>query len=356
MFDIQPIVKKDKKECLLIAGPCSAESQEQVMETAALLLPQTKISMFRCGIWKPRSSPKSFEGVGLKALPWLQDIQDIYHIPVCIEIASPFHLEEALKQNITHFWIGARTTVNPFFVQAIADAAQGTNIAIMIKNPISPDLNLWIGAFERFAKAGIIRMAAIHRGFSTYEHSVYRNNPLWNIPIEFKRSHPEIPIICDPSHLAGKKEYIFEIAQKALFLDADGLMMEVHTHPEQALSDKKQQLTPSEFNQLIHKLSIPTSIEQQDIQLRRFREQIDELDKDLCAVLNKRFEVIGNIAAHKKEKNISLLQINRWQQVLDNILRECEKKQINKIFMRKLMELLHEESLKIQEEILKKDI
>lgn len=355
MFDIQPIVQKENNQCLLIAGPCSAESKEQVFETASLLCKETKINLFRCGIWKPRTSPKSFEGLGLKALPWLDEIQELYHIPVCVEVASPFHLENAYKHHIKHFWIGARTTVNPFLVQSIADAAQGNDVGIMIKNPISPDLNLWIGAFERFAKAGITRLAAVHRGFSTYEHSMYRNNPLWNIPIELKRLHPEIPIICDPSHLTGKKDYLFEVAQKALFLNADGLMLEVHAHPEKALSDKRQQLTPFEFSQLIHKLSFPSSIEKQDVLLRRFRQQIDELDKDLCALLCKRFEVIRNIADYKKEKNISLLQINRWQQVLDNVLHECEQKQIDEKFMQKIMELLHEESLKIQEEILKKE-
>lgn len=354
MFDIQPIVKLAKGERVMIAGPCSAESREQVLETASQLFSLEKISLFRCGIWKPRSSPTYFEGHGMKALSWLREVQKIHAVPVCIEIASAKHLEAALQHDIRNFWIGARTTVNPFVVQEIAEAAQGTDVAMMIKNPISPDLRLWIGAFERMSKAGITKMAAIHRGFSTYEHSVYRNNPLWNIPIELKRLHQEIPIFCDPSHMAGKKEYIFEIAQKTLFLDADGLMIEVHAHPEQSLSDKPQQITPLEYHQLIGKLSIPLPGEKQDIQLKRSREIIDELDRDLCGILAKRFEIVADIAAYKKGKNISLLQIERWQQVMENVLHQCEQKQMNKAFMQKLMEVLHEETIKIQEEILKK--
>lgn len=354
MFAIEPILPSVKNQSLMIAGPCSAESREQVLETASALMALEKISLFRCGIWKPRSTPKCFEGHGVKALGWLKEVQEKYAVPTCIEIASAKHLESALQYNIRHFWIGARTSVNPFIVQEIAEATRGTEVSMMIKNPISPDLKLWIGAFERMSKVGIRKLAAIHRGFLTYEHSLYRNNPLWNIPIELKRLYQEIPIICDPSHMAGKKEYIFEIAQKALFLEADGLMLEVHAHPEKSLSDKEQQLTPLEYHQLINKLSVPISGQNLDTSIKHYRELIDELDKDLCSLLAKRFEIVREIALYKKEKNISLLQIERWQQVMDNVLQICEQKNINKLFIQQLMESLHAESIKIQEEIFKK--
>ena len=356
MFVVHPIIQKKKNQRLLIAGPCGAESEEQVFATAAALHQQGNIDLFRCGIWKPRSSPKSFEGVGENALVWLQEIQKKYQIQSCIEIVSPQHLEIALRYNITHFWIGARTTVNPFLVQGIADAVAGTDISIMIKNPIAPDINLWIGAFERFAKLGITKMAAIHRGFLTSETGVYRNNPLWKIPIELKRLHPEIPIFCDPSHIAGDKKYIYEIAQKALFLGTDGLMIEVHQTPEISLSDKKQQLTPKEFAQLIHSLNISTATNTQDTLLQQYREIIDELDKEICLILSKRFEAVKQIANYKKEKNISLSQIDRWKQVMENIYKECENKHIDISFMKKIMELLHEESIRIQENITKEKI
>lgn len=354
MFAIEPILPSAKSQSLMIAGPCSAESREQVLETASALLSLEKISLFRCGIWKPRSTPKCFEGHGVKALGWLREVQEKHAVPVCIEVASAKHLEAAMQHNIQHFWIGARTTVNPFIVQEIAEAARGTEVSMMIKNPISPDLKLWIGAFERMSKVGITKLAAIHRGFSTYEHAVYRNNPLWNIPIELKRLHQEIPIICDPSHMAGKKEYIFEIAQKALFLEADGLMLEVHAYPDKSLSDKEQQLTPPEYHQLISRLSVPISGQNPDTSLKHYRELIDELDKDLCTLLAKRFDIVSEIALYKKEKNISLLQIERWQQVMDNVLQACEQRNINKLFIQQIMELIHEESIKIQEEIFKK--
>lgn len=339
----------------MIAGPCVAESREQLVETVSLLLTTSKVDLFRCGVWKPRSSPNNFEGYGQKALSWLQEIQTTYQVPVCIEIASAYHLEKALNQGIKNFWIGARTTVNPFLVQTIADASKGCDIAIMIKNPIAPDLNLWIGAFERFAKANIRRLAAIHRGFSTYESSIYRNNPLWSIPIELKRLHPEIPIICDPSHIAGDKKYITEITQKALFLAVDGLMIEVHHAPNQALSDKQQQLTPYEYQKLINELCFSSTMAVEDIELRKLREQIDELDKDLCSLLSKRFDVVREIAAYKKEKNMSLLQINRWKELLNNILNICEAKQLDKAFMQKIMEIIHEESIQTQEKIIKEN-
>ncbi len=356
MFTILPIVPKKKNQCLLIAGPCSAESKEQVFETAAALHQAGNIDLFRCGIWKSRSSPKTFEGIGEEALAWLQEIQETYQLKSCIEVLVPQHLEIALRYNITHFWLGARTTVNPFLVQSIVDAAKGTDICIMIKNPIAPDLNLWVGAFERFSKAGITKMAAIHRGFTTFESSIYRNNPLWKIPIELKRLHPEIPIFCDPSHIAGNKDYIFEIAQKALFLEADGLMIEVHTCPECSLSDKKQQLTPTEFVQLINNLKMPTGADKQDVLLKHYREIIDKLDKEMCLIFAKRFDTVRKIADYKKEKNITVLQIERWQQVLENISKECNNRQISISFMEKIMDLLHEESIRIQENIMKNQI
>jgi len=311
--------------------------------------------MLRCGIWKPRSSPHSFQGVGKKALPWLADIESQYKIPVCIEIASPQHLETAMHSGMKHFWIGARTSTNPFAVEEIALAAQGTDVSIMIKNPVSPDLQLWYGNFERFSKAGIQKMAGIYRGFATGNILPYRNDPMWQLLIEFKRTHREIPIYCDPSHIAGKREYLFEIAQKALFLDVDGLMLEVHHKPDEALSDKEQQLSVVEFESMIEQLTIPSHLEIEDNTLKNYREHLDVIDKEMLQLLAKRFEIVKHIAHFKKEHNIPILQINRWEDVLKQILSYAKDMELDTEFIESLFNLLHKTSIDYQEKIVRGD-
>jgi chorismate mutase len=355
MLSIEPILK-NKKDFLLIAGPCSAENKTQLFQTAEQVTKTSQIDLFRCGVWKPRSSPNSFEGTGKKALPWLKEIEAVYHIPVCIEIATAKHLEIAVKAGIQHFWLGARTSVNPFSVQEIASASQGLgHISIMIKNPVSPDLQLWFGNFERFAKAGIRKMAAVYRGFSTGNLHLYRNDPVWKFLIEFKRIHKEIPLYCDPSHIAGKRKYIYEIAQKALLLDADGLMIEVHPNPNEALSDKEQQLSVSGFNKLINKLIIPSKSNAEDHTLKKYREYLDVIDNELLQLLAKRFDVIKEIALYKKENKIPVLQIHRWDEVRNTLLQAATKLNMDTSSAESFLSLLHEISIQYQERIIRND-
>lgn len=349
---IEKIIKKKDNKPLLIAGPCSVESEQQIFATIELLSKSTQIDMFRCGIWKPRSSPNSFQGAGKKALIWLKNIQEKYKVPVCIEVATPKHLEMAIKSEIKHFWIGARTSTNPFAVDEIASASAGIDISIMIKNPVSPDLQLWYGNFERFSKVGIKRMAGIYRGFSTGNILPYRNDPMWQLLVEFKRTYREIPIYCDPSHIAGKREYVFEIAQKALFLDVDGLMVEVHQNPGQALSDKEQQLSVPEFENMMNKLIIPSKTEINDNTLEKYRECLDSIDTELIHLLGKRFEIIKQIASYKKEHAIPILQINRWKKVREQNLALAKEQQLDIQFAESLLEILHKASIEYQEKIM----
>ena len=343
-----------KNKILLIAGPCSMESEEQLFSTAEQLTKSVAIDMFRCGIWKPRSSPNSFQGAGKKALSCLADVQTRFNIPVCIEVATPKHLEMAMKSDIKHFWIGARTSTNPFAVDEIASASQGTDIIMMIKNPVSPDLPLWYGNFERIAKAGIKKTAAIYRGFSTGNILPYRNDPMWQLLIEFKRTHREIPLYCDPSHIAGKREYVLEIAQKALFLDVDGLMVEVHQNPSEALSDKEQQLSVFEFKTMIDKLIIPSHSEIEDNTLKSYRERLDSIDKEMILLLAKRFEVVKHIAFFKKEHHVPILQIKRWEEIRKQMLSYAKENGLHADFVESFLELLHESSIDYQENLIKK--
>ena len=352
---MSPITQKinNKKSFQFIAGPCSVESREQVLETAKLLCQNAKIDLFRCGIWKPRSSPDSFEGIGEKALPYLTEIETLYQVPVCIEIATPKHLELAVNAGIKHFWIGARTSANPFSVQELATAAKGLKINMMVKNPVSLDLQLWSGNLERFANAGIDNLAAVYRGFSTGNPLPYRNDPMWKFLIEFKRTHNRIPLYCDPSHIAGKRKYVYEIAQKALFLDVDGLMIEVHAHPEQALSDPEQQLSIPEFVKLIETLIIPSKSDLQDNTLEKYREHLDIIDHELFQLLAKRFEIIKEIALYKKENNIPILQIDRWNEVYNSILQTSERLNLDTAVAEAFLSLLHETSIQCQETVIK---
>jgi chorismate mutase len=343
------------KEPLLIAGPCGAESEEQVFETAKQLSQIPQVALFRSGIWKPRTRPNSFEGMGEVALKWLADAKKEYGLKTTVEVANSEHVELALKYNVDILWIGARTTVNPFSVQEIADSLKGVDIAVMIKNPIHADLQLWIGAIERINQAGINKLAAIHRGFHSYGHRKYRNEPLWRIPIELRTLFPEIPIICDPSHIAGKRELIQEVAQEALNLGLNGLMIESHYKPDEALSDAKQQLTPGDLKIILDSLKVRSS-ESKDvdllIRLSELRKLIDEIDEELLDGIQKREDVIKLIGEHKKNHNITVFQLERWQEILNTRAQWADKRGISRAHIEKICQLLHEESIRIQNDLI----
>ncbi len=338
----------------IIAGPCSAESEEQVFTTAKQLLENVNIQGFRAGIWKPRTRPNSFEGVGEIGLHWLQQVKNQFHIPITTEVANAKHVELALKYGVDWLWIGARTTVNPFSVQEIADALKGLNIPIFIKNPINPDLDLWIGAIERIYNAGIRKIVAIHRGFSSTNKHEFRNDPMWSIPIELKRLFPDLEMICDPSHISGKTSLLASVAQKALDLEMNGIIIECHCNPKQALSDAKQQITPLELSQLVNqliirKLTIDDQVEQQ---FQTKRKRIDELDSILLELLAERMKIIHEIGWMKKYNELTVLQLRRWDTILKERLSEAQKLHLNPDLVKKIYELIHAESIQIQIQIL----
>lgn len=344
------------KNCkpLIIAGPCSAETEEQVLETARALKAQN-IEIFRAGIWKPRTRPNSFEGVGADGLQWLKTVKTETGMLTATEVANVKHVYEALKAGVDILWIGARTTVNPFAVQEIADALQGVDIPVMIKNPINPDVELWIGAMERISKAGITKIAAIHRGFSSFEKLKYRNAPQWQLAIELRRRMKNLPIICDPSHIAGQADLVFEIAQEAMDLGQDGLMIETHPNPKVALSDAKQQLTPKQLYDLRNGLILRTDSStnpQFRHSLDELRAKIDSLDDELLAVLQRRMNVVAQIGKHKKENNIRILQANRWDEILQHTLAKGAEKGLSAEFIEKLFQAIHQEAIDLQTHIL----
>lgn len=342
---------------LLIAGPCGAENYEQVMETAKQLSALKKISLFRAGIWKPRTRPNAFEGRGEEALIWLQDVKKQYNLKTTVEVANAQHTELALKYGVDVLWIGARTTVNPFSVQEIADVLKGVNIPVMIKNPVNADVQLWLGAIERISNAGIVDIAAIHRGFHFYGKNKYRNMPLWQLPIELKTILPNLPIVCDPSHISGNTELIPQVAQKALDLGMDGLMIESHYNPKIALSDAQQQLTPFELNNLIEKLIIRNSATKSTAvlnELEQLRNMIDDIDDEFISILKKRNQVIEKIGIYKKQHHITIFQLQRWQHILKTRAQWAEKLGMSRSYVEKLCQLLHEESIKIQNEVMNK--
>tara|TARA_Y100000589_G_scaffold132495_1_gene126449 strand:- start:125277 stop:126335 length:1059 start_codon:yes stop_codon:yes gene_type:complete len=343
------------KQSILIAGPCSAESEEQMLQTAQVLGKQP-VDILRAGVWKPRTRPNSFEGMGTPALKWLKKAGESINKPVATEVANAKHVEEALKHGIDILWIGARTTVNPFYVQEIADALKGVNIPVMIKNPVNPDLSLWIGAIERIAHAGISNIAAIHRGFSTYKKTQYRNDPMWQIPIDLKIQLPDIPIICDPSHIGGKCEAILEIAQKSIDLEMNGLMIETHINPDEALSDAQQQVTPAQLQKIIEQLNFRKSDEQSIAnELNSLRNKIDALDEDILHFFKQRFELVEKIGEYKKEHQLTILQLKRWEKILKTRTQWSENIGLNADFTKKLLEIIHNESIKIQTNILNKN-
>jgi len=340
----------------LIAGPCSAESEEQVLETARALAKIPGITAMRAGSWKPRTRPNAFEGHGSRALGWLKKAGQETGLKVCTEVANASHAEEALKAGLDMVWIGARTTVNPFSVQEIAEALRGSGIPVMVKNPVNPELSLWIGAIERLQNAGLTQLAAIHRGFSTYGKSQYRNAPEWAIPIEFRRQKPEIPLICDPSHIAGKRSLIAHIAQKALDLDYAGLMIESHPRPDEALSDARQQLKPADLAKILEELHFSCRMDDKSSYreiLELLRHKIDTLDRQLLETLAERMEVVSEIAAMKKEIGMPVLQMDRWSGIFETRTENGLQLGLDERLIRGLIELVHLESISLQEKIIR---
>jgi chorismate mutase len=339
---------------LVLAGPCSAETEEQVMETARQLKEQG-IKIYRAGIWKPRTRPNTFEGVGREGLPWLRRVKEELGMFVATEVANVNHVFESLKYGIDILWIGARTTANPFAVQEIADALKGVDIPVLIKNPVNPDVELWIGALERLNQAGIRKLAAVHRGFSTYGKSFYRNDPHWQIPIELKRQIPNLPIITDPSHICGNREMLFEVSQEAMDLNFDGLIIESHMNPDKALSDASQQITPLELKAMLNNLVLRKANVDNAVvahTLEDLRRQIDKYDDRLIDVLDSRMKVADKIGKYKKDNNITILQSSRWDQLLTKRVQDGEKKGLSEDFVVKLFRAIHQESINHQTKIM----
>lgn len=342
------------KRPLIMAGPCSAESEEQVMNTA-IELKKIGIHIYRAGIWKPRTRPNAFEGIGKDGLKWLKKVKEETGMLVSTEVANVKHVYEALKAGLDILWIGARTSANPFAVQDIAESLKGVDIPVMVKNPVNPDPELWIGAFERLNNAGITKLAAIHRGFSVYGKSFYRNNPQWQIPIELKRRIPDLPIITDPSHICGNRDLIFEISQKAMDLNFDGLIIETHINPEKALSDAAQQITPVELEKLVKSLILRESnIKNTSLltTLEDLRIVIDKYDDQLIEVLEERMKISEKIGQYKKENSITILQTSRWDELLRRRIEQGEKKGLSEEFVLKLFRAIHQESINHQEKIM----
>ncbi|MDR0864515.1 MAG: bifunctional 3-deoxy-7-phosphoheptulonate synthase/chorismate mutase type II [Candidatus Symbiothrix sp.] len=337
---------------VVIAGPCSAETEEQVMTTARELA-NKGIQIYRAGIWKPRTKPGGFEGIGTEGLAWLQRVKKETGMYVATEVATKSHVEEAVKHHIDILWIGARTSVNPFAVQEIADALKATGFdgPVLIKNPVNPDLELWIGAIERIYNAGIKKIGAIHRGFSTYDKKLYRNLPQWHIPIELKRRIPTLPLFSDPSHIGGKRELVAPLSQQAMDLNYDGLIIESHCRPDSAWSDKDQQVTPDILSYILNTLVIRDT-HQTTENLTELRQQIDEIDNELLSILAKRMRISKEIGQYKKEHNMPVLQTVRYDEILGKRISEAEKMGMGNSFMKTVLEAIHEESIRQQIEVI----
>ena len=341
-----------QKRPLMIAGPCSAETEEQLFKTASLLK-NNGIEVLRAGIWKPRTRPNCFEGVGVKGLPWLQNIQRELGMKISTEVANAHHVETALKYGMDMLWIGARSTANPFAVQEIADSLKGVDIPVLVKNPVNPDIELWIGAFERLYLCGITKLGAIHRGFSSYNSTRYRNMPQWQIPIELKRRIKNLPLFCDPSHISGHREYIQEISQKAMDLGFDGLIIESHCNPDCAWSDKNQQITPDVLNFILNMLVIRETTQTTE-NLSELRRQIDELDNQLLELLAKRMRISREIGQYKKEHDMTVLQPTRYDEILSKRINQAIDLDMDGEFMKSVLQAIHEESVRQQMNILNK--
>ncbi len=352
-LELEPLkLPNDNERLTVIAGPCSAESEEQVMSTA-MQLAAKGCHIFRAGVWKPRTKPGGFEGHGEKALPWLQHVKETTGMLVGIEVATPEHVELALKYGIDILWIGARTSANPFAVQAIADSLKGIDIPVLVKNPVNPDLELWIGAMERINQAGVKRLAAIHRGFSSYDKKIYRNLPMWQIPIELRRRVPDLPIFCDPSHIGGRRELIAPLCQQAMDLGFDGLIVESHCDPDKAWSDAKQQVTPDVLDYILSLLVIRDETVTTE-GITNMRRQIDEIDNQIMEMLTKRMRVCREIGQFKKEHNMTVLQTSRYNEILDKRGAQGALCGMDPSFVKTVFEAIHEESVRQQMEIVNK--
>lgn len=352
MNDIKPIkfCGVDSKRPVVIAGPCSAETEEQVMETAKDLA-KNGVRIFRAGIWKPRTKPGGFEGVGSVGLTWLQEVKKETGMLVATEVANKQHVEEALNAGVDVLWIGARTSANPFAMQEIADSLVGADVPVLVKNPVNPDLELWIGAMQRIYNAGIRQIGAIHRGFSAYGKHLYRNMPQWHIPIELRRRMPELTLICDPSHIGGKRELVAPLSQQAMDMGFDGLIVESHCDPDCAWSDKSQQVTPEVLNFIINMLVVRDTTQTTE-SLTLLRQQIDQIDNDLLEALSKRMRISREIGQYKKEHSMPVVQTGRYDDILNSRAAAAEELGMNGDFMKTVYQAIHEESVRQQIEVL----
>lgn len=339
----------------VIAGPCAAETEEQVIETTSALAKTGKVDMLRAGIWKPRTRPGTFEGIGEVGLEWMVNARQETGLPVTVEVANTIHVENALKKEIDVLWIGAKTSVNPFSMQEIAEALKGSNAKVLVKNPINPSLSLWLGAIERLEHVGVEVIGVIHRGFSEYGDKIYRHNPMWQLPIELMMKRPDLPILNDPSHICGNRHMLKDVAQKALDLNFDGIMIEVHRDPDNAWSDSKQQITPTTFATLYDDLVIRKEKGENDKafqDLEEFRRKIDSIDKDLLELLGKRMDIVKLIGEYKKSHNTTVFQKTRWKEIIDQRLKLSKKIDLNSEFIKIMLRAIHDESINIQEKIL----
>ncbi|MER3499230.1 MAG: 3-deoxy-7-phosphoheptulonate synthase [Chitinophagaceae bacterium] len=343
------------KRPLIISGPCSAETEQQVLQTAERLAKTGKVNMLRAGIWKPRTRPGSFEGVGTKGLPWLQAAKKLTGLPVIVEVATAKQVEDALHFDVDVLWIGARTTVNPFSVQDVADALRGVDVPVLIKNPINPDLELWTGAVERVSKTGIKQLGLIHRGFSSYGNTEYRNAPMWHLAIEMKLRNPELLMLNDPSHICGRRDILLEVAQKAIDLDFDGLMIESHIDPDNAWSDAKQQVTPERLAEMLDMIvwrKEDVNSEELHAALEKLRQKINHLDDELMQILSQRMKIAERIGEYKKNNNITILQTSRWNEIIQRAMQKGEKLGLSKEFITKYFDAVHMESINHQNKVM----
>lgn len=348
----------DATSPLVIAGPCSAESQEQILQTAKALKHNPLVHIFRAGIWKPRTRPNNFEGLGELALPWLAEVKKLTGLLTTTEVATAKHVELCLKHGVDILWVGARTTANPFSVQEIADSLKGVNIPVMVKNPINADLQLWIGALERFNQAGVTKLIAVHRGFSVADKLEFRNDPLWRIPMELKVKFPELPLICDPSHISGDRALLKKVCQKAMDLDMNGLMIETHPNPDKAWSDASQQVTPDQLSKILKQLALKSEFSTDahfGVQLNQFRDQIDRLDYEILHSLKLRKDIVEKIANAKIGENVTALQRSRFDQLMKERIESGEQMGLEASFVKEIFDSIHEQSIKIQTDLFEKN-
>ncbi len=344
-----------EKRPLIISGPCSAETEEQLVNTALRLAATGKVDMLRAGIWKPRTKPGMFEGVGTIGLSWLLNAKKLTGLPITVEVATAKHVEEALKHDVDVVWIGARTTVNPFSVQEVADALKGIDIPVLVKNPINPDLELWSGAIERMQKSGLQNVGMIHRGFSSYGNTEYRNAPMWHLPIEMKRRYPGMLLLCDPSHISGNRILLQQVSQKSIDLDFSGIMIESHIDPDKAWSDARQQITPERLNEILIALIWRTGItnEQEFISaLAQIREQINQVDDELLELIGQRMKLADKIGLYKRENNITILQTGRWNDILERAFSKGAQLGLSQEFITRYFDAVHLESISHQNKIM----